>query len=51
MVHKDPQAELIGFLKGPGGIINNNFKKLTAETISYFRNRGGFDMICKSDIV
>lgn len=37
--------KLFGFLKGPGGVIKNKFKELTAEVIDEYRNTGGFDMI------
>lgn len=41
----NPQNRLFGFLKGPGGIIRNKFRELTADSIAPYRNTGGFDMI------
>lgn len=40
------QSQLIGFLNGPQGIYNHNFKELNSDTIEAYRNMGGFDMIC-----
>ena len=42
--HKNSQ--LFGFLGGPKGIYTGKYMEITQETIEYFRNRGGFDMIC-----
>lgn len=39
------KSQLFGFLKGPGGCINGNYKELTADIIDKYRNTGGFDMI------
>lgn len=39
------QSELIGFLDGPAGIINNKTKLLTEDFVNAFFNQGGFDMI------
>ncbi len=36
---------LYGFLKGPDGLIKNEFMELTADVIAAYRNTGGFDMI------
>ena len=36
---------LIGFLKGPDGLIKNQYMELTDEIIDAYRNTGGFDMI------
>lgn len=38
-------SELIGFLDGPSGLINNQSIPLTAEKIAPYRNQGGFQMI------
>lgn len=37
--------KLYGFLMGPGGLVDHNYKELTAELIEEYRNTGGFDMI------
>lgn len=42
---RQPGSELIGFLEGPKGIIEQKWKVLDAETINLYRNMGGFDMI------
>ncbi len=39
------KSELIGFLGGPSGIIDNKYKKITAKELSFYRNQGGFDLI------
>jgi pyrophosphate--fructose-6-phosphate 1-phosphotransferase len=41
----NPESRLIGFLGGPGGILDNKAVEITADTIDEFRNTGGFDMI------
>ncbi|MGD0093783.1 MAG: diphosphate--fructose-6-phosphate 1-phosphotransferase [Planctomycetota bacterium] len=38
-------STLIGFLKGPKGIIDNKFRELTADFIAPHRNTGGFNML------
>lgn len=38
-------SKLIGFLKGPGGVIKGKCMELTADIIDRYRNTGGFDMI------
>ncbi len=42
-MHQD--SELYGFLGGPQGLIDNDFKLLTGDVIDAYRNTGGFDMI------
>ncbi len=37
--------KLYGFLMGPGGLIDHNYKELTADIIDEYRNTGGFDII------
>ncbi|MBS0625370.1 MAG: diphosphate--fructose-6-phosphate 1-phosphotransferase [Verrucomicrobia bacterium] len=41
----DPKSELIGFLDGPSGIIQNKKRTLSGEEIAFYRNQGGFDLI------
>ena len=41
----NPANRLIGFLKGPDGLIKNQYMELTDEIIDAYRNTGGFDMI------
>ena len=41
----NPENKLYGFLMGPGGLVEHNYKELTAEIIDDYRNTGGFDMI------
>lgn len=40
-----PESVLIGFLNGPSGLINEQWKRLDKETVDRYRNMGGFDMI------
>lgn len=41
----DERSQLIGFLNGPSGLIQNQFKELNASEIHLVRNQGGFDLI------
>lgn len=41
----NPENRLYGFILGPGGFVNHNYKELTKEIIDKYRNTGGFDMI------
>ena len=41
----NPENKLYGFLMGPGGLVDHNYKELTAEIIDDYRNTSGFDMI------
>lgn len=41
----NPASRLYGFLMGPGGLVDHNYKELTAEIIDNYRNTGGFDLI------
>ena len=38
-------CKLYGFLKGPDGLVKNEYMLLTADIIDAYRNTGGFDMI------
>ena len=38
-------SKLYGFLKGPDGLVKNEFMELTSDIIDAYRNTGGFDMI------
>lgn len=38
-------SKLYGFLKGPDGLIKNEYLELTVDIIDAYRNTGGFDMI------
>lgn len=42
---QNPENKLYGFILGPGGLVDHNYKELTAEIIDEYRNTGGFDMI------
>ncbi|MDO4715647.1 MAG: diphosphate--fructose-6-phosphate 1-phosphotransferase [Bacteroidales bacterium] len=42
---QNPENKLYGFILGPGGLVDHNYKELTAEIIEEYRNTGGFDMI------
>lgn len=39
------QSQLIGFRKGPGGLVKNDFLALNKALINSYRNTGGFDII------
>ena len=41
----NPENTLYGFLMGPGGLVDHDYKELTADIIDEYRNTGGFDMI------
>ena len=41
----NPENRVYGFLMGPGGLVDHNYKELTAELVDEYRNTGGFDMI------
>lgn len=40
-----PDNRLYGFLMGPSGLIEHNYKEITADFLQHYRNTGGFDMI------
>ena len=42
-IHRD--SHLYGFLMGPGGFVDHQYKELTSEIIDEYRNTGGFDII------
>ncbi len=41
----NPDNRLFGFILGPGGLVDHNYKELTADIIDQYRNTGGFDII------
>ena len=41
----DPKSELIGFLGGPSGIIDNEWRRIESKELSLYRNQGGFDLV------
>ncbi len=41
----NPDSRLYGFILGPAGLINHEYKELTADIIDEYRNTGGFDII------
>ncbi len=38
-------SRLYGFLMGPGGFVDHQYKELTGDIIDEYRNTGGFDII------
>ncbi|QFQ13534.1 diphosphate--fructose-6-phosphate 1-phosphotransferase [Pseudoprevotella muciniphila] len=42
---QNPESKLYGFLMGPGGLVDHDYKELTADIIDEYRNTGGFDLI------
>ncbi len=41
----NPENKLIGFLGGPSGIIEGEYREIEKDYIDQFRNTGGFDII------
>ncbi|TFH05602.1 MAG: diphosphate--fructose-6-phosphate 1-phosphotransferase [Spirochaetales bacterium] len=41
----NPDSKLFGFLKGPGGILDDKMIEITPQFLDEYRNTGGFDMI------
>ena len=41
----NPKNHLFGFILGPSGLVEHNYKELTADIIDEYRNTGGFDII------
>lgn len=39
------ESKLFGFLNGPDGIVNGEYKELNSSIVDLYRNQGGFDMI------
>ena len=39
------ESQLFGFLGGPAGIIEGNYKELSEDELANYRNQGGFDLI------
>lgn len=42
-LHRD--SKLYGFILGPAGLVNHEYKELTSDIIDEYRNTGGFDII------
>ncbi|MDU1892204.1 MAG: diphosphate--fructose-6-phosphate 1-phosphotransferase [Dysgonomonas sp.] len=42
---QNADSRLYGFLMGPGGLVDHDYKELTADIIDEYRNTGGFDII------
>lgn len=40
-----PESRLIGFLGGPGGIVEGHSREITLEESAPYRNSGGFDLL------
>lgn len=38
-------SRLFGFMRGPRGIIEGDYREITASVVDVYRNTGGFDMI------
>jgi len=45
MKNLNKNNRLYGFLMGPGGLVDHQYKELTAEIVDEYRNTGGFDII------
>ncbi|MDM8514991.1 6-phosphofructokinase [Desulfobacterales bacterium HSG16] len=44
-ISTNPENKIFGFLKGPDGIIENEYIEITKELVSQYKNTGGFSMI------
>lgn len=42
---QNSKSKLYGFLGGPSGLTDNEYKELTSDIIDHYRNTGGFDII------
>jgi pyrophosphate--fructose-6-phosphate 1-phosphotransferase len=42
---QNSESKLYGFLGGPGGLIDNEYKDITSDFVEDYRNTGGFDII------
>ena len=45
LLELNKESELIGFLNGPEGLINSQYKQITLESLFTYRNQGGFDLL------
>ncbi|MBF8263252.1 MAG: pFP-BETA [Parachlamydiales bacterium] len=45
LIQIHPKNQLLGFLDGPAGLVENRYQVLTAAMIDQVRNLGGFDLI------
>lgn len=45
LVNINPLAKLIGFLCGPGGLVNNKSITISKSLVDKYRNTGGFDIV------
>ncbi len=41
----DPKSRVLGFLGGPGGLVDGKFREIDDATMDLYRNSGGFDLI------
>jgi len=41
----DSKSTLVGFLGGPGGLVDHKYQELTENILAEYRNTGGFDLI------
>jgi len=41
----NPDSKLYGFLGGPGGLVDHEYKEITTDFLEAYRNTGGFDII------
>ena len=44
-VQANPENRIIGFLRGPEGIIEGDYVEIDSEMVDRYRNRGGFSML------
>ena len=42
-------VELIGFINGTDGLVNNDYETMTRENFANYVNLGGYDYICREN--
>jgi pyrophosphate--fructose-6-phosphate 1-phosphotransferase len=47
----NPESVVYGFLMGPHGVYSNSYMEVCGDYMNLYRNMGGFDMICKSNLM
>ncbi|MES2273589.1 MAG: 6-phosphofructokinase [Chlamydiota bacterium] len=45
LMHLNPKSKVIGFLNGPNGLVQNQWKEILPPQVALYRNQGGFDLI------
>lgn len=45
LIKLHPESQLFGFLDGPQGILENQYREITSDILQPYRNQGGFDLL------